>query len=90
VRLAALFDELVRTDHRFEVVAPRTANLVCFRLKDGDNATKRLLDRVNASGRAYLTHTVLPGVGYTIRIAIGSTATEERHVRSAWDLIRSQ
>lgn len=87
VRLAALFEELVRSDSRFEVVAPRTANLVCFRLKGGDDATKRLLERVNASGKAYLTHTVLPGVGYTIRMAIGASTTQERHVRAAWDLI---
>lgn len=88
VRLAALFEELVRSDDRFELVAPRTANLVCFRLKVGDEATKKLLDRINASGHAYLTHTVLPGVGYTIRMAIGSAATTERHVRETWNLLR--
>jgi aromatic-L-amino-acid decarboxylase len=90
VRLAALFEELVRADNRFEVVAPRTANLVCFRLKAGDDATKRLLERVNSSGRLYMTHTVLPGVGYTIRMAIGATTTQEPHVRAAWDIIRAQ
>ncbi|HEX8877354.1 MAG TPA: pyridoxal-dependent decarboxylase [Phycisphaerales bacterium] len=88
VRLAALFEELVRSDDRFEIVAPRTANLVCFRLKAGDDATKKLLDRLNASRRLYMTHTVLPGVGSTIRMAIGSAMTQERHVRAAWDLIR--
>jgi aromatic-L-amino-acid decarboxylase len=90
VRLAALFEELVRSDDRFEIVAPRTANLVCFRLKAGDDATKRLLERVNSSGRLYMTHTVLPGVGYTIRMAIGATTTQEPHVRAAWDIIRAQ
>lgn len=88
MRLAALFEDLVRSDDRFEIVAPRSANLVCFRLKAGDDPTKLLLQRLNTSGRLYLTHTVLPGVGYTIRMAIGSTMTQEHHVRAAWDLIR--
>ncbi len=90
MRLAALFEELVRGDNRFEIVAPRTANLVCFRLKAGDDATRELLARINASGRLYMTHTVLPGVGYTMRMAIGAATTQEEHVRAAWEFIRAQ
>lgn len=88
MRLSELFESLVRSDPRFEVVAPRTMNLICFRLKDSDDANKRLVDALNQSGRLYLTHTVLPGVGYTIRFCIGATLTQEHHVRAAWDQIR--
>lgn len=89
MRLSELFESLVRADARFEIVAPRTMNLICFRLKDSDDANKRLLDTLNASGKLYLTHTVLPGVGYTIRFCIGATLTQEHHVRAAWDQIRT-
>lgn len=88
MRLAELFESLVRADPRFEIVAPRTMNLICFRLKADDDANKRLLHALNDSGRIYLTHTVLPGVGYTIRFCIGASATQERHVRAAWELIQ--
>ena len=44
---------------------------------------------VNASGRAYLTHTTLPRVGSVIRLCVGGTLTGESHVRDAWVLIQS-
>ncbi len=93
VRLAALFETWVRADERFEVVAPRTVNLVCFRLRGDDDRTLALRDRLNASGRLFLTHTVLPVDGaerVVLRLAIGSTPTAERHVRAAWDAIRDE
>ena len=86
VRLAALFEELVRADARFELAAPRTVNLICFRLNGGDDANRRLLAAINASGKAYLTHTMLRD-RYVLRMSIGSPSTQERHVRRTWDLI---
>ena len=69
-------------------------NLVCFRLRvdgpRGDTLNKSLLDRINASGAAYLTHTVLPtgaGPRVVLRMAIGGVLTREVHVRGTWDLI---
>lgn len=87
MRLSELFESLVRADNRFEIVAPRSMNLICFRLKASEETNKRLLESLNNCGKLYLTHTVLPGVGYTIRFCIGATATQERHVREAWKLI---
>jgi len=88
MQLSELFESLVRADPRFEIVAPRSMNLICFRLKGEDDANKRLVESLNASGKLYLTHTVLPGVGYTIRFCIGATSTQEHHVRAAWELIQ--
>ncbi|MCE7975044.1 MAG: aspartate aminotransferase family protein [Leptolyngbya sp. PLA1] len=100
VRLAALFEELARSDARFEVAAERSLNLVCFRLsprageapEQTDARNRELLERLNATGRLYLSHTVLPGSGpaparYVLRMAIGAVRTREEHVRAAWDLI---
>ena len=87
VALAELFESLVRADNRFEVVAPRPLNLICFRLRGDDGANERLLERINASGRAYLSHTKLNGT-FVLRMSIGQTKVEERHVRAAWQLIR--
>ncbi len=46
-----------------------------------------LLEHVNASGEAFISHTELAG-RYAIRVAIGNLRTELRHVRRVWDLLR--
>lgn len=106
VRLAELFESFIVGDPRFELAATRTMNLVCFRLgplatptgpespRATDARNKALLDRLNATGRLFLTHTVLPATSaqphprLVLRFAIGATLTEERHVRAAFDLMQ--
>ena len=84
VRLAQEFAGWVAADTRFELAAPAPLNLVCFRLREGgDAANRRLLERLNKSGKLYLTHTVLDGK-YALRLCVGQTHTEARHVAAAW------
>jgi aromatic-L-amino-acid decarboxylase len=47
-----------------------------------------VLDAVNASGQAYLTHTVINGQ-LAVRMAVGGVRTEHRHVLAAWDALRA-
>jgi aromatic-L-amino-acid decarboxylase len=89
VRLAQEFATWVREDERFELVVPPPLNLVCFRLRGDDARNERLLERLNASGRLCLTHTKLND-RYVLRLCVGQTHTEERHVRAAWDMIRAE
>ena len=77
----------VRADPRFEVVAPHPLGLVCLRLVAGDDATEALLRAVNASGEAYLSHTRVRGQ-YVLRVSIGATLTERRHVEALWALLQ--
>jgi len=86
VRLAQELAEWVRADERFELVAPVPLNLVCFRHRDGDEATRRIMDAVNASGRLFLTHTRLDG-NLVLRLSVGAQRTERRHVQAAWAAI---
>jgi aromatic-L-amino-acid decarboxylase len=86
VRLAALFEEWVRADERFEVVAPRPFSVVCFRLRASDAENERLLERVNESGEVFISHTRLRD-RYVLRLAIGSFRTTEADVRLAWDVL---
>ncbi|MGE3847302.1 MAG: pyridoxal-dependent decarboxylase [Gammaproteobacteria bacterium] len=88
VALAAEFEQWVKDDPTFELVVPRTLNLVCFR-KRGTNAdNEALLKRLNDSGRLFLSHTVIRGQ-YTLRFCVGQTYTEAEHVAAAWELIRT-
>jgi aromatic-L-amino-acid/L-tryptophan decarboxylase len=94
LRLAGLFKGWVESDPCFELLAPVHFGLVCFRFNDGrpeaecDALNRRLLERINASGRVFLTHTTLRGK-FTIRLVVGQRTTAERHVREAWDIIRT-
>jgi aromatic-L-amino-acid decarboxylase len=74
-------------DPRFERLEPTPLNLVCFRHRDGDDASEALLHALNDSGRMFLTHTRVGG-RYTLRMCIGGTSTERRHVEAAWQAVR--
>ena len=87
VELAQQFARWVQADPRFELAAPGPLNLVCFRLKAGDEANRQLMHRLNQGGDLYLTHTVLDG-RVALRLCIGQTHTEERHVEQAWRRIQ--
>jgi aromatic-L-amino-acid decarboxylase len=86
VRLARAFASWVADDQRFELAVEPPLNLVCFRHRGDDETNQRLLDRLNASGRLYLTHTRLDEK-LTLRFAVGQTQTQQRHVEEAWSLI---
>jgi aromatic-L-amino-acid decarboxylase len=88
VELARMFTGWVEADRDFELAAPVPLNLVCFRHRGGDAINQAIIDRVNDSGKLFLTHTRL-GDRFVLRLAIGQTHTEQRHVQAAWDAIRA-
>ena len=83
VELAQQFAAWVQASERFELAVPAPLNLVCFRHQAGDDFNRRLLERLNRSGAVYLSHTVLNG-RFTLRLCVGQTNTEARHVAEAW------
>lgn len=89
VRLAQQFAAWVREDDRFELAAPAPLNLICFRLKSGDQDNQRLMDALNGSGDLYLTHTKLND-RIALRLCVGQTNTTERHVQNAWRRIQEE
>jgi aromatic-L-amino-acid decarboxylase len=85
--LARLFARWVDESPEFERTAPVPFSVVCFRARATDEFNAALLDRLNASGEVFLSHTKLAG-RYTLRLAIGNLHTTERHVARAWQLIQ--
>ena len=86
VELAQELRSWVEKSDRFELAAPTPLNLVCFRHVGGDAINRQLLEALNASGKLYLTHTTLAD-RYTLRMSIGQSGTEMRHVAAAWQAI---
>jgi len=87
VALAQEFASWVGSDNRFEVVSAHPLSLVCFRACGDDAVNERLYRRLNETGRIFVSHTIVDG-RFVIRMAIGGTLTERRHVREAWELIK--
>jgi aromatic-L-amino-acid decarboxylase len=92
--MAREFAAWVDEHPRLERLAPVNFSVVCFRAHtkgvddeaelEGINAA--ILNRVNAAGQVYLSHTKLKGK-YCLRIAIGNLQTTREHVRRAFDLV---
>jgi len=92
VRLANVLAEWVKSDDRFELAAPVSMGVVCFRFVGGDERkidqlNSEIVEKINASGRAYLTQTKLRG-RTVMRIGLGNVLTTEDHLRRAWDMIQ--
>ena len=88
LKLARDLEQWIAADSRFELAAPVVFSLVCFRFRGSDRDNRELLDRINASGRAFLSGTTLHG-RFVLRLAIGNVATTVDDVRQTWEWIRS-
>jgi aromatic-L-amino-acid decarboxylase len=79
---------LIEQDSRFEISAPHPFSTVCFRLKGTDEQNLVILERVNASGKFYISQTKLLGKT-VLRVAIGNLGTTWEDVRSCWEMIQN-
>ena len=87
IEMAQNFAEWVKQSDNFEIVVEPPFNLVCFRHKNGDDFNLKLMNKINATGKIYFTHTKLNN-RIVLRMSIGQTHTETEHVKAAWDLIK--
>lgn len=67
----------------FELCAPAPLSLVCFRYRGSDEQNRELLERINACGEMFLSHTVLQG-RFVLRFAIGNMRSTRDQIRRAW------
>jgi aromatic-L-amino-acid/L-tryptophan decarboxylase len=101
IRLARLFASWLDADPEFELAAPVTMAVVCFRAvppvvgstpavgEELNRLNRRLVEAINRTGEAYLTHTNLNG-HIALRLAVGNVLTTERHLVKVYDLIRRE
>jgi aromatic-L-amino-acid/L-tryptophan decarboxylase len=93
-RLARMFANWVDDSENFEMLAPVPFALCCFRARppgvdDLDALNEKIMNDINASGEAYLSHTKLDGK-FTLRLSVGSIRVEERHLQKVWDLLNEK
>jgi aromatic-L-amino-acid decarboxylase len=92
LRLARVFAERVDADPAWERMAPVPLATVCLRYRQApedrlDAINEAILERVNASGRIFLSHTRLKG-RFTLRVSIGNPRTTEAHLDQCWRLLQ--
>lgn len=78
----------------WERVAPVPFSTVVFRYapkglsdEDADALNRAIMDRVNDSGRAFLSHTVL-NERFCLRMALGNLKTRRDHLERTWNLLK--
>jgi aromatic-L-amino-acid/L-tryptophan decarboxylase len=93
IYLAKKLEELISAEKDFEILAPVTICVVCFRYKpegqredEINRLNKELNYQLNDSGKLYLSHTVLDGK-YTLRMVTAQTNVTLSHVEKAWTRI---
>ncbi|HYL77206.1 MAG TPA: pyridoxal-dependent decarboxylase [Bryobacteraceae bacterium] len=86
LEMAAWLGQRISADERFHLAAPVNMGLVCFQSREGDDASRDLMRRINDSCAFFVSHTVLEG-RFTIRVAIGNMRTEWRDVEALWAAI---
>jgi aromatic-L-amino-acid/L-tryptophan decarboxylase len=92
IHLVNLLADWIKKDDHFELSARPSMGVVCFRFIDADEKkldqlNTDIVERINASGRAYLTQTKLRG-RTVMRIGLGNVLTTEEHLRTGWKLIK--
>jgi len=96
ISIAARLADHISKESDFEILAPVTINVVCFRYKPAgaDEPTLNMLNEklnhlLNDTGKIYLSHTVVNGK-FTLRMVTGQTNVTLEHVEKAWVLIKEK
>ncbi len=97
LQLAKKFAGWVDAHPEFERLAPVPLSTVCFRARPAvmddesvlNDFNERLLQSINRTGEAFLSHARLNG-RYALRLVISQLRTEDRHIDQVWKIIQSQ
>ncbi|KAH9500702.1 hypothetical protein Btru_076310 [Bulinus truncatus] len=87
VSLAHQFESLVRADSRFEIVREVTLGLVCFRLKESNDANEVLLKKINDDRRIHLVPSKIKDT-FFLRFAVCASSTQSSDIVFAWSVIQ--
>ncbi len=88
VALARALRGVLEREEGVEIAAPVPFSVIAFRWtspdltpQETDAANARILARINAEGRSFISHALVRG-RYTLRVAIGNVRTSRRHLQA--------
>lgn len=92
-RLARDFASWIERTDPWKMMAPVPFALACFRaapeeltLEQQNSLNERMMNDINSSGEAYISHTKLNGA-VTLRLSVGSVHVEQRHIEKVQHLL---
>jgi len=96
IKLAKWLENQIELSEDFENIFPRKMNMVFFRFHPSNiqeidhlnQINKDLKNKLNDSGRLYVTHYIVRDV-YFIRLCIGSPYVTLENVKQSWEAIQS-
>ncbi len=93
IEFGAWLGQQIENHADYELLTPQRMNMVVFRTTKGEahqlnDINEQILHSINASGEAYITHTKV-GEAYALRVVLGQTYLQRRHVEKVWELICS-
>jgi aromatic-L-amino-acid decarboxylase len=94
LELSEYFEKQIIKSGLFELIVPRNLAVVSFRFKPHgiEDESKlnmlnaELIEKINASGRIYISHTMIRGK-FTLRFVCAQTNTQKEHVEEAINTI---
>lgn len=91
IELGKLFESKLKASADFELMIERSLNVICFRYTNcssehTDEINAKLLEKVNKSGKIFLSHTLIHGK-FAIRFVCGQTNLGRKHIETAWEVI---
>ncbi len=95
MELTEWIEQEMKNHPHFEVVLPREMNMLVFRFNpnkpqlDLNKLNEELLQSINKSGEAFLSHTKVKDQ-YVIRLVLGQTLMQKKHVEKVWNLIQQK
>ncbi len=97
LELTETFATKLKSIKHFEILAPISVNLICFRYKPEGITDEAVLEKLNSdllqalnqTGKVYLSHTKL-NKKYAIRLVIGQTNVEQKHLDILWELLEQE
>ncbi|MFY0605208.1 MAG: aspartate aminotransferase family protein [Cyclobacteriaceae bacterium] len=95
IEFGTWFAQQVEAHPQIQLVTPPKLNVVVLRYFDESKTQKELnetneniLQQINQSGKAFLSHTKVSGV-YAIRVVLAQTHLEMHHVEALWDTLKN-
>lgn len=89
ISLAQYFTKLVRSDDRFLIEPEPSMGLVCFRLKDGDAVTRKLLENITAKKSLYMVAATYRS-RYIVRFVVCARTTTKEDIEFSWNIIKAE
>jgi aromatic-L-amino-acid decarboxylase len=87
VRLAGLLEAMIQQDSRLELIVKPRFGLVCFKVKEGNEATEGLIRVLESRKDIFLKGSEYKGMKF-VRVVISSEFVEESHIHRTFDIIQ--